>query len=109
MKLRMQHCVDVITERLTMLELTWSDATHIDLCVAQDIPGLMAPSSFRGCKAQLRVESVCTLHARRSSAAKSNWSAGVAGVNSSHRRDAQVKETSTVSTLLLPHTDQLRV
>ena len=42
MKLRLQHCVDVITERLAMLDLTWSEATHIDLCVAQDIPGLMA-------------------------------------------------------------------
>ena len=42
MKLRMQHCVDVITERLAMLDLSWSEATHIDLCVAQDIPGLMA-------------------------------------------------------------------
>ena len=41
MKLRLQHCVDVITERLTMLDLTWSDATHIDLCVVQDIPGSM--------------------------------------------------------------------
>jgi len=42
MQLRLQQCVDVITERLSMLELGWNDATHIDLCVAQDIPGLMA-------------------------------------------------------------------
>ena len=42
MKQRLQYCVDVITERLSMLELTWSAATHIDLCVVQDIPGLMA-------------------------------------------------------------------
>jgi hypothetical protein len=41
MKARLQHCVDVITERLAMLELGWSAATHIDLCVANDIPGLM--------------------------------------------------------------------
>ena len=34
--------MDVITERLAMLDLTWSAATHIDLCVVQDIPGLMA-------------------------------------------------------------------
>jgi len=42
MKQRLQRCVDVVTERLAMLELTWSAATHIDLCVVQDIPGLMA-------------------------------------------------------------------
>jgi hypothetical protein len=42
MKLRLQHCVDVLTERLAMLELAWSQATHIDLCVVQDTPGLMA-------------------------------------------------------------------
>ena len=41
MKLRLQHCVDVITERLAELELEWRAATHIDLCVAQDIPGLL--------------------------------------------------------------------
>ena len=41
MKLRLQHCIDVITERLAELELQWSAATHIDLCVAQDIPGLL--------------------------------------------------------------------
>lgn len=41
MRTRLQHCVDVITERLAMLELDWSAATHIDLCVVQDIPGLM--------------------------------------------------------------------
>jgi hypothetical protein len=41
MKQRLQYCVDVITERLAELELTWSAATHIDLCVAQDIPGLL--------------------------------------------------------------------
>ncbi len=42
MKQRLQYCVEVITERLAMLELNWSAATHIDLCVAEDIPGLMA-------------------------------------------------------------------
>jgi hypothetical protein len=41
MRMRLQHCVDVITERLAMLELDWSAATHIDLCVVQDMPGLM--------------------------------------------------------------------
>ncbi|HXV07264.1 MAG TPA: hypothetical protein VD791_04505 [Burkholderiales bacterium] len=41
MRARLQHCVDVITERLAMLELDWSAATHIDLCVVEDIPGLM--------------------------------------------------------------------
>jgi hypothetical protein len=41
MRWRLQHCVDVITERLAMLELDWSAATHVDLCVVQDIPGLM--------------------------------------------------------------------
>jgi len=41
MKQRLQYCVDVITERLAQLELAWSSATHIDLCVAQDIPGLL--------------------------------------------------------------------
>lgn len=41
MRQRLQYCVDVITERLAMLELDWSAATHIDLCVVQDIPGLM--------------------------------------------------------------------
>lgn len=41
MRTRLQHCVDVITERLAMLELDWSAVTHIDLCVVQDIPGLM--------------------------------------------------------------------
>lgn len=42
MKQRLQYCVEVITERLAMLELDWSDATHIDLCVVEDIPGSMA-------------------------------------------------------------------
>lgn len=41
MRIRLQHCVDVITERLAMIELDWSAATHVDLCVVQDIPGLM--------------------------------------------------------------------
>ena len=41
MKQRLQHCVDVITERLAELGLEWPAATHIDLCVAQDIPGLL--------------------------------------------------------------------
>jgi hypothetical protein len=41
MRTRVQHCVDVITERLAMIELDWSAATHVDLCVVQDIPGLM--------------------------------------------------------------------
>jgi hypothetical protein len=42
MKQKLQQCVDTLTERLAMLEFTWSAATHIDLCVAQDMPGLMA-------------------------------------------------------------------
>ena len=42
MKQRLQYCVEVITERLEMLELSWSAATHIDLCVVEDIPGSMA-------------------------------------------------------------------
>jgi hypothetical protein len=41
MRQRLQHCVDVITGRLAEMELGWSAATHIDLCVVQDIPGLM--------------------------------------------------------------------
>lgn len=41
MRLRMQHCVDVITERLAQLELEWVDATHIDLCVVRDIDDLI--------------------------------------------------------------------
>jgi hypothetical protein len=41
MKQRLQYCVDVITERLAQLELAWSSVTHTDLCVAQDIPGLL--------------------------------------------------------------------
>jgi hypothetical protein len=41
MRQRLQHCVDVITGRLAELELGWSAATHIDLCVVRDIPGLM--------------------------------------------------------------------
>lgn len=42
MRQRLQYCVEVITKRLEMLELDWSAATHIDLCVVEDIPGLMA-------------------------------------------------------------------
>jgi len=41
MRKRLEYCVEVITERLAMLELDWSAVTHVDLCVAQDIPGLM--------------------------------------------------------------------
>ena len=41
MRKRLEHCFEVITERLAMLELDWSAATHIDLCVVRDIPGLM--------------------------------------------------------------------
>jgi hypothetical protein len=33
--------VDVVSERLAQLELPWSAATHIDLCLARDIPGLL--------------------------------------------------------------------
>ena len=41
MRKRLEHCIEVTTERLAMLELDWSAATHIDLCVVRDIPGLM--------------------------------------------------------------------
>ena len=41
MRKRIQHCVDTITERLAMLDLIWSAATHIDLSLVEDIPGLM--------------------------------------------------------------------
>jgi len=41
MKLRVQRCLGATTERLAMLELQWADATHIDLCSGQDLPGLM--------------------------------------------------------------------
>jgi hypothetical protein len=40
MRKRMQHCIDVIGERLAQLELTWADATHVDLCVVRDIDDL---------------------------------------------------------------------
>jgi hypothetical protein len=41
MRKRIEHCFEVITERLAMLELDWTAATHIDLCVVHDLPGLM--------------------------------------------------------------------
>lgn len=41
MRKRIEHCFEVISERLAMIELDWSAATHIDLCVVRDIPGLM--------------------------------------------------------------------
>jgi len=41
MRARMQHCVQTLTERLTQLELDWSMATHIDLCVARDVDNLI--------------------------------------------------------------------
>lgn len=41
MRKRLQHCVDAIGERLAQLDLTWSDATHVDLCVARDIDDLL--------------------------------------------------------------------
>jgi hypothetical protein len=41
MRKRLRHCVDVITERLTQLELEWTDATHIDLCLARDIDEML--------------------------------------------------------------------
>jgi hypothetical protein len=47
---RLQHCVDVISERLSQLELEWSDATHIDLCYARDIGNLMETVVVPGLK-----------------------------------------------------------
>jgi hypothetical protein len=41
MRKRLQYCLDTITERLAMLDLTWSAATHIDLSLVEDIPGLL--------------------------------------------------------------------
>jgi hypothetical protein len=37
MRRRLEHCIEVISGRLAELGLEWSDATHIDLCVARDI------------------------------------------------------------------------
>jgi hypothetical protein len=41
MRKRLQHCVDVLTERLAQLEVAWIDATHIDLCVVRDIDEML--------------------------------------------------------------------
>lgn len=41
MRKRLQYCVEVITTRLNQLEVAWTDATHIDLCVARDIDDLL--------------------------------------------------------------------
>ncbi|MCW5622835.1 MAG: hypothetical protein KIS79_17120 [Burkholderiales bacterium] len=41
MRRRLQHCIDVTSERLALLELQWASATHIDLCVARDIDDLI--------------------------------------------------------------------
>jgi hypothetical protein len=50
MQQRLQHCLEVITERLSELELAWSDATHIDLCYARDIGNLMETVVVPGVK-----------------------------------------------------------
>jgi hypothetical protein len=52
---RLQHCLDEITERLTPLELSWIDATHIDLCVARDtddLPGTLVVPALQGSAAR---------------------------------------------------------
>ncbi len=41
MRARIAHCVEAIGERLAQLELDWSMATHIDLCVARDVDDLI--------------------------------------------------------------------
>jgi hypothetical protein len=41
MRKRLQHCIEVISQRLAELDLEWSDATHIDLCLIRDIDDLL--------------------------------------------------------------------
>jgi hypothetical protein len=41
MRKRLQYCVDVISERLAELGMSWLDATHIDLCYARDVDDLL--------------------------------------------------------------------
>jgi hypothetical protein len=41
MRLKLQYVIGVITERLTRLGLSWTDATHTDLCLTRDIGDLL--------------------------------------------------------------------
>jgi hypothetical protein len=41
MKQKLQYVIDVITDRLAKLGLSWADATHTDLCLAQDTGDLL--------------------------------------------------------------------
>jgi hypothetical protein len=41
MKQKLEYVIGVITQRLSRLGLSWADATHTDLCVAQDLGDLM--------------------------------------------------------------------
>ncbi len=42
MKLRLQHCIEVVSGRLDELELDWAMCSHVDLCVGRDIGDLLA-------------------------------------------------------------------
>lgn len=54
MRKRMQHCVDAISLRLAQLELDWSMATHVDLCVARDVDDLIGELMVPALKGALR-------------------------------------------------------
>jgi hypothetical protein len=54
MRKRLQFCVDTISTRLNQLELAWTDATHIDLCVARDIDDLLGTLVVPGIKGAAR-------------------------------------------------------
>jgi hypothetical protein len=41
MRKRLEHCIEVISQRLAELQLDWADASHTDLCVARDIDELL--------------------------------------------------------------------
>jgi hypothetical protein len=50
MKLKLRYVIDVISDRLSKLGVSWADATHTDLCVVRDIGDLMETVVVPGLK-----------------------------------------------------------
>ena len=48
MKQRLQHCTETISDRLAELELSWNDATHVDLCVTRNVDEMLAALAAAG-------------------------------------------------------------